>query len=81
MVPVIVPPLAASAGNTLLELHWREAIGINVVMIKRGKHHIAVPGKEQIETLIHAHDMLFIVAHKRREKEHLEQMKGKKENA
>lgn len=48
IVPVAVPPTAACIGKTLQELRWREAIGINVVMIKRDDYHIAAPGKEQM---------------------------------
>ena len=43
-----VPQLASCAGKTLLELRWRETIGINVVMIKRGDLHIPIPGKEEM---------------------------------
>lgn len=31
-----------------MDLRWRETIGVNVVMIKRGDLHIAAPGKEQV---------------------------------
>lgn len=48
IVPVIIPPNADCIGKTLLELRWREAIGVNVVMIKRGDLHIAVPDKDQM---------------------------------
>ncbi|MEI6950845.1 TrkA C-terminal domain-containing protein, partial [Paraflavisolibacter sp. H34] len=48
IVPVEVGPFAPCAGKTLLELRWRETTGINVVLIKRGEHSIAVPGKEQM---------------------------------
>ena len=48
IVPVVVPPGAGCIGKTLLELRWRETIGINVVMIKRGDQHLAAPGKEQM---------------------------------
>ncbi|HTF27305.1 MAG TPA: cation:proton antiporter [Flavitalea sp.] len=58
MVPIIIPARASCVGKTLLELKWREAIGINVVMIKRGDHHIAAPGREQ---MIFPNDELLIL--------------------
>ncbi|ANE52333.1 cation:proton antiporter [Flavisolibacter tropicus] len=45
---VEVEPSAPIIGKSLLELRWRETIGINVVMIKRGDHPIAAPGKDQL---------------------------------
>lgn len=48
IVPLTIPPDSPVIGKTLLDLQWRESIGVNVVMIKRGEHHIAVPGKEQV---------------------------------
>lgn len=45
---IIVPPTAPCVGKTLLNLRWRETIGVNVVMIKRGDYHIAAPGREQM---------------------------------
>ena len=48
IVPVIIPLNADCVGKTLLELRWRESIGINVVMIKRGDYHIAVPDKDEM---------------------------------
>ncbi|HEX6180523.1 MAG TPA: cation:proton antiporter [Chitinophagaceae bacterium] len=48
IVPVIIPPGAPCIGKTLLELQWREFIGINVVMIKRLGHHIPVPAKQEM---------------------------------
>jgi CPA2 family monovalent cation:H+ antiporter-2 len=48
IVLVVIEPNAPCIGKTLLELQWRERIGINVVMIKRGEHHITAPGKEQL---------------------------------
>jgi len=47
IVMVGVEPNASCSGKSLLELRWREAIGINVVLIKRGDLPIAAPGKEQ----------------------------------
>lgn len=48
IVQVLVPSGVDSAGKTLLQLGWRESIGVNVVMIKRGDHQIAVPDKDQM---------------------------------
>lgn len=48
IVPVTIPPTASCIGKLLLDLKWRETIGVNVVMIKRGDLHIAAPGKEQV---------------------------------
>ncbi|HYH14316.1 MAG TPA: TrkA C-terminal domain-containing protein, partial [Flavisolibacter sp.] len=47
IVMVAVEPDASCSGKSLLELRWRETIGINVVLIKRGDHAIPAPGKEQ----------------------------------
>ena len=47
IVPIVVPPTAACAGQTLWQLQWRENIGINVVMIRRGDLHITIPGREE----------------------------------
>ena len=48
IVPVTVPPTAACIGKTLMDVKWRETIGVNVVMIKRGDLHIAAPDKDQV---------------------------------
>ena len=48
MVHVAVPADADCAGKTLFQLGWREFTGINVVMIRRGDHQIAVPDKSQM---------------------------------
>jgi CPA2 family monovalent cation:H+ antiporter-2 len=48
MASLTVPQLAPCVGKTLLELRWRETIGINVVMIKRGDRHLPIPGKEEM---------------------------------
>ena len=45
MAPLIVPATSSCVGKTLYDLRWRETIGVNVVMIKRGDVHIAAPGK------------------------------------
>jgi CPA2 family monovalent cation:H+ antiporter-2 len=58
IVPVVVPVRAACVGKTLLELKWREMIGINVVMIKRGDHQIALPGRDQT---IYPNDTLLVL--------------------
>jgi monovalent cation:H+ antiporter-2, CPA2 family len=47
IVPIIIPPVSNSIGKTLEQLKWRESIGVNVVMIKRGDYQIPIPGKEQ----------------------------------
>ena len=48
IVPLIVPPAASCVGKTLIQLRWRETIGVNVVMIKRGDHHIPAPRREEM---------------------------------
>jgi len=58
IVPLVVPPNASCIGKTLLELQWRETIGVNVVMIKRNEHAIAAPGKHQ---MIFPNDELLVL--------------------
>lgn len=58
IVPLTVPVNAPCVGKTLLELKWREQIGVNVVMIKRGDFHISAPGKHQ---MIFPHDELLVL--------------------
>ncbi|MDQ3276680.1 MAG: cation:proton antiporter [Bacteroidota bacterium] len=58
IVPVVVPPTAACIGKSLVELRWRETIGINIVMIKRGEQHIPAPDKEQ---KVFPHDELLVL--------------------
>jgi CPA2 family monovalent cation:H+ antiporter-2 len=58
IVPVVVPVRAACIGKTLLELKWREMIGVNVVMIKREDYQIALPGREQV---IYPNDTLLVL--------------------
>ncbi len=58
MVPLTVPPDAPCVGKTLQELLWRESIGINIVMIKRGDYHIAAPTKADV---IYPRDELLIL--------------------
>lgn len=48
IVPLIVSPSSPCVGKTLFDLRWRELIGVNVVMIKRGDLHLAAPGKEEM---------------------------------
>lgn len=45
IVPIKIYPDSPSAGKTLKELAWRETLGINVVMIKRGEVHIPIPSR------------------------------------
>jgi CPA2 family monovalent cation:H+ antiporter-2 len=58
IVPVTVQPDSSSVGKTLEDLRWRETIGVNVVLIKRGDYHITAPGKEQ---RIYPHDELLVL--------------------
>jgi CPA2 family monovalent cation:H+ antiporter-2 len=58
IVPLTVPPAAACIGKTLQELKWRESIGINVVMIKRGDWHIAAPDRDE---MIFPNDELLVL--------------------
>jgi len=58
IVPLTVPVNSPCVGKTLLELKWREQIGVNVVMIKRGEFHISAPGKHQ---MIFPHDELLVL--------------------
>jgi CPA2 family monovalent cation:H+ antiporter-2 len=48
ITPVIVEHDSYCVGKSLTELRWREAAGINVVMIKRGDHQLPVPDKNEI---------------------------------
>ncbi len=47
IVPLSINPESPVAGKTLLELHWREQLGINVVLIKRGDLNIHAPGRHE----------------------------------
>jgi CPA2 family monovalent cation:H+ antiporter-2 len=58
IAPITVEPDATCIGKSLLQLQWRETIGINLVMIKRGDHHLAAPGKE---VLIFPNDELLVL--------------------
>ncbi len=48
IVPMKVFPDSVCVGKRLLELRWREQLGVNIVMIKREDLHIPAPGKEQV---------------------------------
>jgi CPA2 family monovalent cation:H+ antiporter-2 len=39
---------ALCVGKSLLDLQWREKMGVNVVLIKRGDDHFPAPGKEVV---------------------------------
>ncbi len=58
IVPLTIPPTAACVGKTLNQLRWRETIGINVVLIKRGDLHIPTPGREET---IYPNDELLVL--------------------
>jgi len=58
IIPLTVEPGAACVGKTLQELAWREAAGVNVVMIKRGEVQIPVPGRDE---RIYPQDELLIL--------------------
>lgn len=53
-----VPPETALAGKSLQELRWREQIGINVAMIKRGQMTIVVP--QRLERIF-PYDRLYVI--------------------
>lgn len=58
IVPVHINADSSSIGKTLAELHWREQLGINVVLIKRGEHNIPAPGRNE---RVFPGDELFIL--------------------
>lgn len=58
IVPVLIPALSPAVGKSLVELKWREAAGVNVVLIKRGEINILVPGRDE---KIYPGDELFIL--------------------
>lgn len=60
-----VDPEVAIIGKTLEELRWRELIGVNVAMIKRGMLTIATPQKYD---RIYPGDKLFIICTDQQEK-------------
>ncbi len=47
IVRVKVQSDSSCVGHTLDELRWREKLGINIVMIKRGDRQISVPNKNE----------------------------------
>jgi CPA2 family monovalent cation:H+ antiporter-2 len=51
-------PESAVIGKTLQELHWREQLGINVVLIKRGEHSISAPGRNE---RVYPGDEIFVL--------------------
>jgi CPA2 family monovalent cation:H+ antiporter-2 len=53
-----VAPETPLAGKTLEELRWREKIGVNVAMIKRGQMEIVVPQRNE---RIYPCDTLFVI--------------------
>ena len=58
IVPISVSAASPCIGKSLFELKWREHVGINVVMIKRGDYQIPAPGKD---TMIFPHDELLVL--------------------
>lgn len=58
IVPLHIPSESSAIGKTLAELHWREQLGINVVLIKRGDHSIPAPGRHE---RVYPGDELFIL--------------------
>ena len=58
IVPILIPSAASCIGRTLLQLKWRETIGVNVVMIRRGDFSIPAPGKEE---MIYPNDELLVL--------------------
>ena len=53
-----IAPESSVIGKTLEELRWRELIGVNVAMIKRGQMTIVVPQKHE---KIYPCDRLFVI--------------------
>lgn len=53
-----ISPESAIAGKSLEELRWRELIGVNVAMIKRGQMTIVVPQRHE---RIYPCDRLFVI--------------------
>lgn len=47
IVPVKIAGNASCVGKTLAELQWRERLGVNLVLIKRGDLQISIPGKDE----------------------------------
>ncbi len=61
----VEPEATAVIGKTLIELHWRELIGVNVAMIRRGRITIVSPGGTE---RIYPCDKLFIICTDAQEK-------------
>jgi monovalent cation:H+ antiporter-2, CPA2 family len=58
IVRLMVIADASPIGKNLMELKWRETVGINVVLIKRGEINIPLPGRDE---KIYPGDELFIL--------------------
>ncbi|NML21900.1 sodium:proton antiporter [Pseudoflavitalea sp. G-6-1-2] len=58
IAPLELHPESPVIGKTLLELHWREQLGINVVLIKRGDISITAPGRDE---RVYPGDELFVL--------------------
>jgi CPA2 family monovalent cation:H+ antiporter-2 len=61
----VSPEAVYVTGKTLNELQWRERIGINVALIKRGQFTIISPGRDD---KIYPNDKLFIICTDSQEK-------------
>lgn len=58
IVPITVSSFSPGIGKTLFELKWREKVGVNIVMIKRGDFQIPAPGRD---AMIFPHDELLVL--------------------
>jgi CPA2 family monovalent cation:H+ antiporter-2 len=54
----VEPEATAVVGKTLIELQWRELIGVNIAMIRRGRITIVSPGGTD---RVYPCDKLFII--------------------
>src|SRR5690606_786661 len=54
----VAPEAVNISGKTLMELQWRERMGINVAMIRRGAGTIIPPDRDE---KIYPHDKLYII--------------------
>ncbi len=54
----VAPEAVSIIGKTLMELQWRERVGVNVAMIKRGAYSIIPPDRDE---RIYPSDKLFII--------------------
>ena len=61
----VVPEAVNVIGKTLLELQWRERLGINVASIKRGSHTIVAPSKDE---KVFPGDKLYVICTDNQEK-------------